>query len=289
MKKLIILILVQVLFTLGFFSISNAQAPKKKQILLIGTFHFNNPGADAVKTDDFDVTTIAAQQELEKITNQIKKFNPNKIFVEWEYYDQKNLDSLYQLYIHNQYESYVEKNFKNKGNYDMYVQNEIFQLAFRAAKKTGLKQVNGMDYPLPMPFDTVMNAIHAAKQDDVMAEISAYTSGMAKEANLKRKTMGLTALIVDLNTEKARKINSGFYIKTLNRAGQTDNFGGAFSVAEWYKRNLYMYSIVQKQIQSSDQRAVILLGSGHVAIIKKFIEDEGLYEVVELKDIMKIK
>lgn len=289
MKKLIALIVIQALFTLGFHSISNAQAQKKKQILLIGTFHFNNPGADAVKTDDFDVTTITAQQELEKIANQIKKFNPNKIFVEWEYYDQKNLDSLYQRYLHNQYESYIEKTFKNKGGYDMYVRNEIFQLAFRAAKKTDLNQVNGIDYPLPMPFDTVMNAIKAAKQDDVMAEISAYTSGMAKEANLKRKTMGLTSLILDLNTEQSRRINSSFYIKTLNRAGQTDNFGGAFSVSEWYKRNLYMYSLIQKQLQSTAQRSVILLGAGHIAIIKKFIEDEGLYEIIELKDIMKIK
>ncbi|KQC02254.1 DUF5694 domain-containing protein [Pedobacter sp. Hv1] len=289
MKKLITLIIVQALFTLGFLSVSNAQTIKKKQILLIGTFHFNNPGADAVQTNDFDIRTAKAQQELAQISNQIKKFNPNKIFVEWEYYDQKKLDSLYQLYLNNQYENYVEKTYKNKGAYAMYANNEIFQLAFRAAKKTGLKQVNGIDYPLPMPFDTVMNAIKAAKQDDVMAEISAYTTTMGKEANLKRKTMGLTSLILDLNTEQARKINSGFYIKTLNRAGKTDNFGGAFSVAEWYKRNLYMYSLVQKQMQSAAQKAVILLGAGHIAIIKKFIEDDGQYEVVELKDIMKIK
>lgn len=289
MKKLIALIITQTLFTVGFLAIANAQTQKKKQILLIGTFHFNNPGADGVKTADFDITTTPAQQELEKISNQIKKFNPNKIFVEWEYYDQKNLDSLYSLYLNNQYENYIEKAFKNKPSYSMYATNEIFQLAFRAAKKAGLKLVHGIDYPLPMPFDTVMNAIKVAKQDDVMAEISTYTSSMAKDANLKRKTMNLTSLLLDLNTEKSRNINSSFYLKTLNRAGNLNNFGGTFSVSEWYKRNLYMYSLVQKQMQTAADKAVILLGAGHIAIIKKFIEEEGQYDIIELKDVMAIK
>ena len=289
MKKLIALIIVQTLFILAFQSELIAQTQKKKQILLIGTFHFNNPGADAVKMDDFDVTTVTAQQELENIASQIKKFNPNQIFVEWEYNDQQKLDSLYKLYQHNQYENYVNQKYKNTGAYNLYEKNEIFQLAFRAAKKTGLQQVKGIDYPLPMPFDTVMNAIKEAKQDDIMAQISSYISTLEKESNLNRKTMNLTSLLLDLNTESSRKRNSSFYLKVLNRAGKVDNFAGVFSVSEWYKRNLYMYSLVQKQIQATDQRAVILLGSGHVAIIKNLIEEEGIYEVIELKDVMKIK
>lgn len=288
MKKLITLIIVPALLALSFGS-AYAQLTKKKQILLIGTFHFSNPGADAVKTEDFDVTTKTAQQDLENISKQIKKFNPSRIFVEWEYNDQNHLDSLYQLYQHGQYESYITQHYTNKNQYNLYSQNETFQLAFRAAKKTGINQVDGMDYPLSMPFDTVMNAIQAAKQDDVMAEITAYTSGMAKEANLKRKTMGLTDLLLDLNTVASRKRNSSFYLQTLNRAGKIDNFGGAYSVSEWYKRNLYMYSLFQKKLQAKDERVVILLGAGHAAFIQKLIEDEGKYEIVELKDIMKIK
>ena len=289
MKKLIALIIVNTLFISAFQSKVVAQTQKKKQILLIGTFHFNNPGADAVKLDDFDVTTVAAQQELEKIASQIKKFNPNQIFVEWEYNDQQKLDSLYQLYQHNQYSNYVNQKYKNTGAYDLYAKNEIFQLAFRAAKKSGIKQVKGIDYPLPMPFDTVMNAIKEAKQDNIMSEISSYISTLERESNLNRKTMGLTSLLLDLNTESSRKRNSSFYLKALNRAGKIDNFAGVFSVSEWYKRNLYMYSLVQKQIEAADQRAVILLGAGHVAIIKNLIEEEGVYEVIELKDVMNIK
>lgn len=289
MKKLLTLLIVQVLFALGFMANSPAQINKKKQILLIGTFHFNNPGFDAVKTADFDVTTAHAQQELEQISQQIKKFNPSCIFVEWEYNDQKRLDSLYQLYRGGQYESYISQRYTQKNQYKFYSQNEIFQLAFRAAKKTGLSQVDGIDYPLDMPFDTVMNAIKAAKQDELMAEINIYTSNMAKEANLKRKTMGLTELILDLNTETSRKQNSSFYLRALNKAGKTDNFGGAYSVAEWYKRNLYMYSLVQKQITAADERVVLLLGAGHTAFIKRLIEDEGVLEIIEFKDVMKIK
>lgn len=288
MKKLFTLLIVPCLFILGMQISTKAQSALtfKKQILLIGTFHFNNPNADAVKTEDFDITTTAAQLELAKITHQIAKFKPDRIFVEWEYNDQERLDSLYQLYLRDEYQAYIDQTYLNKPQYDLYAKNEIFQLAFRAARKTNLKQVDGIDYTLAMPFDTVMNAIKDAGQDQVMSEISNFITTLAEDANHKRRTMNLTSLLLDLNTEASKKKNNSIYIKTLNRAGKLANFAGAYSVSEWYKRNLYMYALFQKKLQSSDQKAVIILGAGHIAIIEKFLKEDDSYEIVKLKDVL---
>ena len=62
----------------------------KKEVLLIGTFHYHNPGADVAKTKSFDVMSEEAQRELEKISSDITTYNPSKIFVEWPYNKQKN-------------------------------------------------------------------------------------------------------------------------------------------------------------------------------------------------------
>ncbi|RYE17102.1 MAG: hypothetical protein EOP45_16400 [Sphingobacteriaceae bacterium] len=273
------------LLILGFTTASLA-SHAQKQALLIGTFHFHNPGMDAVKVNTFDVMSVASQKELEYITDQIKKFHPDKIFVEWEYNHQKGLDSLYQLYTAGTYDAFVEAKYKGKKNYDSYKKNEIFQLGFRAAKKAGLKQVNAIDYPTNLPFDTVMKVIGTSGQTALMNEINAAIAEQGKLANEKISKMDLTGLLLDNNTPAYRTMNNGLYIKLFNRAGSSNNFAGADGVTAWYKRNLYMYSLIQKATQPQDQRIMILLGSGHVSMIKKFIDDEQVFKVVELKDLL---
>lgn len=259
---------------------------QKKEVLLIGTFHFHNPGADAVKVNSFDVNSAESQKELEMIAEKIKAFHPDKIYVEWEYNDQKTLTSLYDLYFKGEYSGYIKKKYTDKKSAGFYTQNEIIQLAFRAAKKTGLTKVNAIDYRMNWPADTAIAAMKAAKQDSLVNEIGMMSGAMSKEYNQKMKTMNLTSLLLDLNTDADRKRNVGFYLKTFNKGGANDNFAGAFSVSEWYRRNLYMYSQIQKQTATSDQRIMILLGAGHTAMIKQFIEAEDEFKIVELKDIL---
>ena len=72
-----ILFLMTTLFTLA-----------QKQVLLVGTFHFDNPGADAVKVKSVDILSADSQNQLKAIVEEIRKFRPTKIFVEWNYKDQ---------------------------------------------------------------------------------------------------------------------------------------------------------------------------------------------------------
>ncbi len=110
-----------------------------KEVLLIRTLHFNNPGADVVKTKSFDILNTEAQTELEEIAESIKKYNPSKIFVEWPYDEQIKLDSLYDLYKSGEY-------FSNDKLSGFYQKNEIFLLAFRTAKLNNLERVYAIDY-----------------------------------------------------------------------------------------------------------------------------------------------
>lgn len=265
---------------------SAAASAQKQEVLLIGTFHFNNPGADAVKVNTFDVNSVASQKELEMITDQIKAFHPDKIFVEWDYKDQQGLDSLYNLYTHDEYVNYIKKKYAGKRNYNFYMNSEIVQLAFRAARKSGLAKLNAIDYRMNWPADSAINAMKLAKQDSLLNVISSLSASISKAYNEKMKTMSLTQLMLDLNTPEDRKRNVGFYFKTFNKGGKEGDFAGAFSVSEWYKRNLYMYAQIQKETKTSDKRIMVLLGSGHTAMIKQFIEAEDQLKIVELKDIL---
>ncbi|QYS85746.1 hypothetical protein JJC03_11325 [Flavobacterium oreochromis] len=52
--------------------------------------------------------------------------------------------------------------------------------------------------------------------------------------------------MLKLNSHVNRKFDLGSYISLFNLVGKTQDFTSANFVAEWYRRNLLMYSLVQK-------------------------------------------
>ena len=72
-----------------------------------------------------------------------------------------------------------------------------------------------------------------------------------------------------------------------NQAGKKDNFIGAYLASEWYKRNLYMYSLIQKSTSLKDDKIMILAGASHIGMFKDFIDKNPEWRTKELKEIMK--
>jgi Family of unknown function (DUF5694) len=280
MKKLFFCVMLLTVATL------NAQnAPK--EVLLIGTFHFNNPGFDVAKINTFNVMSDKSQAELETMSDKIKAFNPDKIFVEWEYNEQTGLDSLYDLYVKNQYFDFVKKKFPKS---TFYTQNEIVQLAFRVAKKANHTQVYAMDYPnTDFPYDSVMTVITQAKQLKLKQEIEDETKEFVKKTNAEFEKFNLTDNILRCNNDADRKSDIGWYISRMNIAGKTDNFIGPFLVSEWYKRNIYMLSIIQKLTTPTDKKIMILAGASHIGMMKEFLLLDKNYKIVELKEVLEKK
>ena len=97
----------------------------------------------------------------------------------------------------------------------------------------------------------------------------------------------LITRLLEMNTPQYRKLDCSWYINYTNRGGAATNFVGAYLTSEWYKRNLYMYSMVQKLTTTTDENVVVLLGASHIAMIERFIKDDDRFEIVELKDILK--
>jgi predicted Zn-dependent peptidase len=160
--------------------------------------------------------------------------------------------------------AYLQKTVKDTSERE----NEIYQLAFRAAKKSKTSKVYGIDVNMVLPFDSMMVAIEKAGQIALKNEIYGRLKILETEENARRKKFILTQLLLMNNTPEYRKANYSAYVTLFNRAGALNNFKGADVVNIWYKRNLYMYSLVQKLTESKDKRVVVVLGSGHIALFK---------------------
>ena len=252
----------------------------QKEVLLIGTFHYNNPGADVAKTKSFDVLSEGSQKELEQIVSKIKDYHPTQIFVEWPFDEQNELDSLYNLYKEDRY-------FTNDSLSDFYLKNEIFQLAFPAARASNLDKVYAIDYRTSFPYAEVMEAMETAGQTDlksrIMDEIAKSSSEFDKRVD---SGISLTELMYYHNTPHMRKWTNDLHINLMLVAGNTDNFSGPLLTSEWFNRNLYMWSLVQKNTTDSDERIMVLAGASHAAMFDLFIRENEEWRTRELKDIM---
>jgi len=282
LMKSTFLLLCSLLLALG----GRAQT-KPTELLMLGTFHFHNPGADLVKTKGFDVLAPKPQAELAAMTDKIKAFGPQKIFVEWPYNEQPELDELYQAYCRGGYEDYVKGKFAaNRHNF--LLKNEIIQLAFRAGKKAGLPRIHAFDYTnTSFPYDSVQKAMKAAHQEVLQGQMDGLFKAITAEHNHKFETMTLTELLLDFNSPQSLATNKGSYLELFNRAGSLDNFAGAYLVSEWYRRNLYMYALVQKLTAPTDERIMVLVGAGHAAMMRDFVQADKRFKLREAREVLK--
>jgi hypothetical protein len=48
-----------------------------------------------------------------------------------------------------------------------------------------------------------------------------------------------------------------------------------------------MYSFIQKLTESTDDKIMVLVGSGHAVLIREFISHDPTFELVELSTVLK--
>ncbi|WP_153795806.1 DUF5694 domain-containing protein [Foetidibacter luteolus] len=257
---------------------------EKNKILTLGTFHFH-----LVKSQfgvDFDINSKDKQTELNELIKQIEAYKPTKIFVEWENSKQTELNELYSLFLRDtSFELIKQKYGKNE---TMYFDSEVQQLGFRLARNLGHKKLYAFDHIINEPNDTVIAAIQKANQNDLMNDIQKEFGEYAQTIITKfQQENSLKELLLFFNSKDLEdKLNSG-YISLFNKAGSSEDFSGAYFVSERFRRNLYMYSLIQKQIEKTGERILVIVGGQHSAGFRDFIRDDKNVEKVELETVLK--
>lgn len=267
------------LFLLGTL----AYGQSKNKILVIGTFHFH-----LVQSQfgiDFDINSKDNQQEISHIIDQIIDYKPTKIFVEWEYSKQQELDELYTMYLKDKTFTSIKKKYGE--NETMYFESEVQQIGFKLAERLKQDKLYAFDYFLQEPNDLIMQAIEKANQGDLMNEIQ-HDFGEYAQLLLSKfqKEKSIKELLLFFNNKELEdRLNTG-YISLFNRIGSKEDFSGAYFVSERNKRNLYMYSLIQKQLNKEDERIVVIVGGQHSAGFRDFIRDDKNVERIELEEIL---
>jgi len=267
------------------FQFSFVSAQEKVKVILLGTYHFNNPGNDMIKQKDRNILSKESQQDLEEITNKIKAsaYKPDQIFVESNFNKKNELNANYQSYLKDQYHKFTDT-IKRERLKRYYIEGETFQLGYRLAKKLEHHELYPIDSMIEMRFDILLKEVNA--NPALKEEFSKINASLSDNCLEKRN---LSDIFICINKKSNLDKNIGFYISFANKVMTNKDYLGSNLVTDWYKRNLVMYANIQNQLKPHTKTILVLVGSGHAAILRQFFEVDKNFELVDLTKVFDAK
>lgn len=236
----------------------------KPQVMVLGTFHFANPGLDAVKVKQRDIRGADRQKEVEELVASLAKFKPTKIFVEQTPERQAELVQ--------QYGAYVEANVELS-------ESETQQVGFRLAKKFGLACPIGVDYKSDMDFDGVLQFAAKNGMADIPQKMGGIVQKMGAVMSEWDQKYSVSQLLAIHNHPDFIRQGQSLYTMFL-KVGKHPDYPGADMVAGWYRRNMVIYENIRQQLKPDD-RAIVIYGSGHAYYLNQLLRDDANVDFVE--------
>lgn len=247
----------------GVFTVLRAAAQSSScpasatPVLLLGTWHMDNPGKDMLNLKADDVLAPRRQKEIEDLVNRLANFRPTKVLIEAPYGDSLRP---------NAYAEYLA------GKHQL-SRDEREQVAFRLARRMNLSTVAGIDYSMDLD-DSQLNLLMKSSPELVGKTMEALQADGGKEMEKQQSLLARSSVVEFYryqNSEAAIERNHQFYFKYLVPIAQGQNYAGADMVASWYKRNLRIMNNLERLQLSRADRVFILFGQGHVKLLRDFI------------------
>jgi hypothetical protein len=247
----------------------------RRKVLLLGTFHFEDAGLDGYKPrHDIDILSARRQAEIEEVVGALAAFDPTKIAVEWLPEHQERTDEQYRKYLAGEFELGA---------------NEVYQLGFRLARRLGHDRVHLVD------------ARGRAYEPHVDVEEYARSHGQARLIDNpwderfeqwyafkdERKTeQTLREHLLWINEEANILKGHGHYLTGGFGVGVADEYPGVDSRTRWYNRNLRIFANLERISTLEDERILLIIGAGHLPILRHAALASPEYELVEVSDFL---
>jgi hypothetical protein len=252
----------------GNVSAQQQPTPEPASVLVLGTYHFANPGLDVVQTEVADVLTPAKQAEIRQVVDALARFRPTKVAVEALPESAARLDSLYAAY--------------RVGRHEL-SRNETYQLGFRLAARFEHPRVHPIDHGGEFPFGPVMQ--YAQTHDPAfVAHVQAMLAEITAEENRRQRELSVGQNLRQSNEPARIAADHALYLQ-FARVGAGDGYAGAELLSKWYERNIRIFANLQRIAEPGD-RILVIIGSGHSAILRELIESASDMELVEALDFL---
>jgi len=227
---------------------AGAPQDSKPKVMILGVAHL-------VWRHDIHNATFAdnplspkRQAQIAEIVERLARFHPTKVLIEEKMDDAKTMRD---------YRDYVIGRFSLPAD-------EAHQFGFRLAKRSGNSTIYPVDTWGPSIYDD--NSASGKRIDAYLnahlgaVNEPAFAAFLARQNALERSDTYLQVLRY-LNTDAAIRANAGWYT-IVDGMGRNADDAGAMYTAQWYTRNLYIFSNILSVIRPGD-RVVVIFGQGH--------------------------
>lgn len=267
MKKSLIFVVITFFVFYGTTAQPN-HTPTK--VMTLGVFHFDYPNLDVVKTDVNDQISVLDepfQSEIISICRAIEEFKPTLIAIESTPDNQLLIDSLYLQY--------------KKGNY-LLKKNELFQLGFRIAGLLDLDKVYCVD-DAGKHYSNMEAIFHDNTRRSAFEHYYLNSEDtLYKKAIPHKKISSIVETLYESNLPETIKESLATYLlhpfKYEENPG--DFTGVDFETGRWFNRNLRIFRNIQRIPHNSQDRILLIIGSGHLNLLNLFIDTSREFELV---------
>jgi hypothetical protein len=245
-----------------------AQGPEPARVLVLGVYHFANPGLDVIQTPVADVLTPEKQAEIAAVVEALARFEPTKIAVEHVPAMAARIDSLYQAY--------------RAGRHEL-DRNETQQLGFRLAERFDHERVFPFDHRHAFPFGPVLE--YAQRNDaESFTSIQAELAQMTEEGARRHREWSIDRILRVMNEPDELAQDHALYLR-LALVGAGTSGVGADLLASWYERNIRMFNHLQA-IAGPGERLLVIVGAGHAPILRELTTADPGMVLVEAIDFL---
>lgn len=240
-----------------------APEPPPARVVVVGLFHFDNPGADMFNVRVDDVLAPPRQEQIRRLTEGLARFEPDTVLVEWP---PQRTDEQYRRYR----EGILPPS-----------RNEVVQLGFRLADRRGLERVHGIDVAGDFPFGPVQafarKSGRAGELQAILDDIAAEVGELSRRLEAHR----LDEVLLHMNAPDRLLRGHGIYMRML-RFGEGDEQPGAALVSAWYARNLAICARLVQAVPPGG-RAVVFYGEGHAWLLRQCVSETPGFELVDAR------
>lgn len=248
--------------------IVDREAKIKPTLMVVGSYHFANPGHDVVKSKVTDVSTPERQKQLEELVKRLKKFRPTKIVLECDTEKNAQFQDNFSKYL--------------TGDYKLSI-NEREQIGFRLAKELGHLKIYCVDWSDDSPgnqsdYDYVALAAKDKELDGFLKKVFKKWQDEGDKQDEIFNKLTIIEQFIYLNTP-SRMENNHAKNFDLIRLGRDKEYIGANWVSSWYGRNLKILDNIIRITDSPQERILAVYGFGHLKLLNQLAAESGFYNV----------
>ena len=209
--------------------------------------------------------------QAKEVVDALSRFNPTKLAVEAEWEVQSKLNESYRKY---------QLDDPNP------TKNEIEMIGFPLAKKSGISEVSCVDWRgddnETAPIGDILQYAKEYEPERYKKIMTTYIEPMQREAEELSKLTILEGYKRVNEAETVKKMHQ-FYME-FAMIGKEKDYYAMDWLTWWYKRNLILYTNVRRLISTPQDRILLLIGGGHVHLVKQFLEESGVCTVVDANE-----